>query len=294
MALLPTGVPGELYLAGEGVARGYLNRPELTSEKFRPQIAPINKSFAGVQGGVFYKTGDLARWLSDGNIEFLGRVDHQVKIRGYRIELGEIEDKLTGFEGIRQAVVLAKETQPGAKELVAYIVSTNQIALRTLKDYLEKHLPGYMIPSYFHFLEQIPLLLNGKIDRKTLETYDLKLSLEAEYTPPESDVEKTIAGAWKEVLNLESIGIHNNFFDVGGNSLKIIQLNARLKETFQKDIPVTALFEHTTIHSQAKFIQPGAVQDNPPDREQDRTEEINQGKTRLAQRMQRRGEVTDD
>jgi amino acid adenylation domain-containing protein len=256
-AFQPIGVPGELYISGAGVARGYLNRPELTAEKFISLSHLSHMSY-------IYKTGDLVRWLSDGNIEFIGRIDNQVKVRGFRVELGEIENKLLKHDHIKEAVVTTGEMHvPGeVKEagdvyLCAYFVSDRQMTVPALKEFLLMQLPDYMIPAYFVQLEKIPLTAGGKVDRKALP---LPLSdgsrpkLDVTYAAPETDNEKIIANAWKDVLKIEKIGIHDNFFDIGGNSLRLIQVNNKLNEALDRDIPMMKMFEYPTINTFLNYL----------------------------------------
>jgi acyl carrier protein len=240
--LLPVGVPGELCISGPGVARGYLNRPELTAGKF-------NRSYESYRTYISYKTGDLARWRPDGTIEFLGRLDHQVKIRGYRIELEEIEKQLLKHREIDNAVVIMKE-----EHLFAYIVGGREFNTSRLIEYLAKELPGYMIPSYFVQMDNIPFTANGKVDRKALDLDGTRLGAGTVYIPPESDMEKNIAGIWQEVLKLDKVGIHENYFELGGTSFDIIRINERLKEVFEIDIPVVTMFRYTTVHSLANYL----------------------------------------
>lgn len=223
--LQPIGVAGELCISGIGVARGYLNRPELTAEKF------VANPFAGGTAGHerMYRTGDLARWTPDGNIEYLGRIDHQVKIRGFRIELGEVEARLLKVEGIREAVVTAWESEGGHKNLCAYYVATEPIGLPELQKALLPKLPGYMIPTYMTQLDRLPLTHNGKIDRKALPRPDERVRRETAYTPPRNAIEKALATVWEEVLGHDRVGIHDNFFLLGGDSIKAVQVIARLR-----------------------------------------------------------------
>ncbi|UCH93753.1 MAG: amino acid adenylation domain-containing protein [Candidatus Aminicenantes bacterium] len=251
--LLPIGVPGELCVGGDGVARGYLNSPELTKKKFLEN--PFNK------GKKLYRTGDTARWLPDGNIEFLGRIDHQVKIRGYRIESGEIERQLLNHTEIREVMILAETDESGDKYLCAYIVSNSEKpAPAEFREYLSGHLPDYMIPSYFVFINNIPLTPNGKIDRKALPEPELKK--EAQYAPPRDEVEKKMVDLWSEVLgvNKDIIGINSNFFEIGGHSLKATILVSKLHKALDVKIPLTVLFRTPTIKDLALYIK-GAKQD---------------------------------
>jgi acyl carrier protein len=249
---VPIGVPGELYIGGRCLARGYLNRPELTAEKF------ITHSFDGEPARRFYKTGDLARYLPDGNIEFLGRIDDQVKIRGYRIELGEIESVLVQHPSVGQSVVAVREDSPGDKRLVAYIVALQNPSppIGEFREYLRQKLPEYMIPSAFVFLEFLPLTPNGKVDRKALPVPDQsRPELQASYQAPRTPVEELLAEIWTEVLRAERIGIHDNFFDLGGHSLLATQVVSRMRRALQLEIPLRALFETPTVAGLAKRIE---------------------------------------
>jgi amino acid adenylation domain-containing protein len=272
--LAAPGVPGELCIAGVGLARGYLNCPELTAEKFDQDLwdekddqDKKNKSFfRGLRGAVFskkapliYKTGDLARWLPEGKIEFLGRIDQQVKIRGFRIETGEIENRLSKHADIKEVVVLVQEEESGDKYLCAYVVSDGENVIAELREYLSKELPDYMIPAYFVQLEKIPLTPNGKIDRRALSKPELKIG--ENYTPPRNEMEKKLVEIWESVLGVHNIGINDNFFAVGGDSIKTIQIVSRLNtagyKLFVKDIfnnptisglsPVVKLQQHITV-----------------------------------------------
>ncbi len=248
---VPIGVPGELHIGGEGLARGYLNRPELTALKFIPN------PFCQEPGTRLYKTGDLARYLPDGNIEFLGRIDHQVKIRGFRIELGEIEAVLAQHPDVRETVVLARETQSGDKQLVGYVVPSNEQTLTTskLRNFLLKRLPEYMVPSVFVVLETLPLLLNGKVNRSALRTPDTsQRSLEVGFVPPCTPIEEVLANLWTDILGVE-IGIHDNFFTLGGHSLLASQVISRVHQAFQVELPLRSLFEFPTVAELSKSIE---------------------------------------
>ena len=238
--LLPAGVAGELYISGSGLSRGYLNRPELTSEKF------VNNPFR--PGEKMYRTGDLVRWLHDGNIEFLGRIDEQVKIRGFRIELGEIEHGLKEYSSVTDAVVIAREITKGDKSLCAYIVSEEDIDIENLKEFLKKTLPEYMVPSYFIRLEKIPLTPNGKVDRKNLPDPHRERD-EKEIKLPVNETEKTIARAWEKILEVSNIGMRDNFFTLGGHSLKAVALVAELQKDFE--IKLNDVFKYQTIEEMA-------------------------------------------
>ncbi|QUI24145.1 non-ribosomal peptide synthase/polyketide synthase [Vallitalea pronyensis] len=243
---LPIGVPGELCISGEGVARGYLNRPELTKEKF------VNNPF--IPGERMYKTGDLARWLPNGNIEFLGRVDEQVKIRGYRIELGEIEAQLLKHEEIKEAVVVAKEDESSNKYLCGYIVVKNEVKAQELREYLSKELLDYMIPSCYVELDTMPLTPNGKIDRKALPEADGSIHTGAAYTEPTNEVEARLVKLWEEVLKVDKVGINDNFFELGGHSLKAGAIISSIYRHFKVDIPLMEIFKTPTIKAIGKLI----------------------------------------
>ena len=246
---VPIGVPGELHIGGLGLARGYLNRPDLTAAKFIPN--PFNKSER------LYKTGDLARYLPDGNIEFVGRIDNQVKVRGFRIELGEIETVLIAHPQVSEAVVIDSDDIPGNKRLVAYVVTRSKSEIKNqLRSFLKQKLPDYMVPSAFVILDALPLTPNGKVDRRGLPKPDqTRLDLEVNYVAPRTQVERSIAGVWQEVLHLENIGIHDNFFEIGGHSLIGTQIISRLRQIFQMDLSVRTLFEAPTIASFAESCE---------------------------------------
>jgi acyl-coenzyme A synthetase/AMP-(fatty) acid ligase len=249
---LPIGGAGELHIGGAGLARGYLNRTDLTAEKFIPD------PFSTEAGARLYKTGDLARYLVDGNIEFLGRIDSQVKIRGFRIEPGEIEAVLGQHDAVGQAVVLAREDTPydssaaviTGKRLVAYVVPSRGRAPTSneLRNFLRGKLPEYMLPSAFVFLDSWPLTPNGKLDRNALPAPDQsRPDLVESYVVPRTPVEELIAGIWAEVLNVEKIGIHDNFFELGGHSLLATKAVARLGKMCPRELPLRSLFENPTV-----------------------------------------------
>jgi len=242
--LAPIGIPGELCIGGEGLARGYLNRPELTAEKF------VDNPFK--PGERMYRTGDLARWLPDGNIEFLGRIDHQVKIRGFRIELGEIESRLLELEQVKEAVVLAKDDESGDKYLCAYIVSDEEFKASDIRTSLSATLPDYMVPSYFMRIDSIPLTPNGKVDRRSLPEPDGVVG--TEYVAPRNAIEEALASIWSEVLNKEQVGINDNFFELGGHSLKGIALISRIHKELSVEVPLRELFKAPTISSISEYI----------------------------------------
>ena len=234
---LPVGVTGELYIAGSGITRGYLNRPDLTAEKFIPN--PFGH-------GRLYKTGDLAYFQTDGSLVFVGRLDHQIKLRGYRIECGEIETRLVEQKTVQQAVVLVRD-----ERLVAYLVANAELDISALKNALKMLLPDYMIPSAWLCLEAMPLNANGKVDRKTLLTMELNRLANAEAVAPRDELEEVMADIWKNILGVPSIGIYDDFFDLGGHSLLGVQVVAKVQELFGVNVPVKELFEAPTI---AEFV----------------------------------------
>jgi len=256
----PIGVAGELHLGGVGLARGYLNRPELTAERFIPN------PFSQEPGARLYKTGDLARYHPDGQIEFLGRIDHQVKLRGYRIELGEIETALNAHPDIGDAVVEVREDVPGNKRLVAYIVSAPETepAINEMRDFLQEIVPNYMIPTSFVHLEALPLTTNGKVDRRALPLPDgYHPELEATYVAPRSEIERAIAAIWLETLKIEKVDIHDNFFNLGGHSVLLAQVHTRLQEAFDQKLAMIDLFKYPTIDTLARYLSERQEQQQP-------------------------------
>ncbi|RNB59090.1 amino acid adenylation domain-containing protein [Brevibacillus gelatini] len=248
---VPVGVPGELYIGGKGLARGYWNRPELTAERF------IAHPF-GAEGERLYRTGDLVRYRQDGNLEFLGRIDHQVKIRGYRIELGEIENALRQHPAVQEALVIAREEKAGDKRLAAYLVAaTNEEkpAVEELAFFLKETLPDYMIPAGFVWLDAIPLTVNGKVDRRALPVPDWgQLTAQREYIAPRTPTEEIVANIWSQVLSVERVGSYDDFFELGGHSLLATQTVSRLKEAFGVEIPLRTLFEFSTVNKLSEWI----------------------------------------
>ena len=270
LKIVPIGVAGELFIGGDGLSRGYLNRPELTAEKFVSHpfdnSPPLEKGAGGINKRM-YRTGDLARWLPDGNIEYLGRIDNQVKIRGFRIECGEIENALLQHENIKESLVVPYKEEGKENILVAYIVlknTENSIGSSDLREILKNQLPDYMIPSNFVQLDKLPLNSNGKVDRKALPKPDKTLSGSREYVAPKNETEEKLVKIWSEILKIEKIGIHDNFFELGGHSLLATQVISRIRETFNSEIPVRALFESPTIEGLAKSLSQ-AVQTIAPD-----------------------------
>jgi amino acid adenylation domain-containing protein len=248
---VPIGVLGELYIGGAGVARGYLNRPDLTSEKFIPN------PFSNQLGSRLYKTGDKARYLPDGNIEFLGRIDNQVKIRGFRIELGEIETAIAQYPGVRETAVIAREDVPGHKYLVAYIVpgSSDALASSDLRGFLKEKLPDYMIPGAFVILSALPLTPNGKVDRRALPVPEFQPELQRSLVAPRTPIEEMLASIWADVLSIGLVGVHHNFFELGGHSLLGTQVISRVRDTFAVELPLRSLFEAPTIAEFASRVE---------------------------------------
>jgi acyl carrier protein len=245
--LLPIGVTGELYIGGKGVAKSYLNRPELSETRFLD-----NPFFPGEK---FYRTGDYGRWLPDGTIEYIGRRDDQVKIRGYRIELGEIEAALRSHPLVEMAAVVVREGAGMEQEVVAYVVGAEKLNTSTLRAALGRTLPAYMLPEHFVQLPSLPLTANGKIDRRRLPD-PARESLEsgAGYEPPANAVENKIAGIWTDILNRENISVTDNFFDVGGNSVRIVRMVMALNKIFNKKIAVAMAFKFSNIRSLAAYL----------------------------------------
>jgi amino acid adenylation domain-containing protein len=281
MQPVPIGVPGELYIGGAGVAQGYLNRPELTVERFIPlpvignqfsvigkRLSENGKPITGHRSPItdhrspvtVYRTGDLCRFLPDGSVEFLGRVDSQVKIRGFRIELGEIEAALHGYEGVRETAVITREDEPGEKQLVAYLVPDDGEPPKgsELRQFLSGKLPDYMIPTAFVTLDELPLTVSGKINHRALPAPQTDRSdLNKAYTAPRTPVEAELAQMWADLLKVEPVGIHDNFFELGGHSLLGAQLISRVRADFQVDFPLRRLFETPTVAGLASLIVEG-------------------------------------
>jgi amino acid adenylation domain-containing protein len=249
---VPAGSMGELHIGGAGLARGYLNRPGLTAEKFVPH------PFSSEPGARLYQSGDLARYCPDGTIELLGRIDHQIKLRGFRIELGEVEAVLEQHPVVREAVVVAQDDALGDKQLVAYVIPDRkqEVAAGALRDFLRTRLPEYMVPGTFVLLDALPLSPNGKLDRHALPAPDrARPELESPPLAPRSPTEEVVAGIWTEVLGLEGIGVSDNFFDLGGHSLKATQVVSRVRDAFQVELPVHSVFASPTVAGLAKVIE---------------------------------------
>ncbi|MHC0061927.1 amino acid adenylation domain-containing protein [Nostoc sp. UIC 10890] len=282
---VPIGVPGELHIGGAGLARGYLNRPELTKEKFIPnpfgrsreageqrsrgaEILP-NSQFpvpspqSPIPNPRLYKTGDLARYLPDGNIEYLGRIDNQVKIRGFRIELGEIEELLNQYDDVQAACVIAREDNPGDKRLVAYVVGHKQHppTISQLRSFVSSQLPQYMIPHAFVMLESLPLTPNGKVDRRALRAPDSREGLEISFVAPRTPIEEILTQIWTQALKVDQVGIYDNFFELGGHSLLATQLVSRIRNIFKVELPLREFFAKTTVAELARSIEQLQQQD---------------------------------
>ncbi|WP_143329023.1 non-ribosomal peptide synthetase, partial [Clostridium puniceum] len=237
----------ELCIGGDGVARGYLNNLELTREKFVDNPFELETKM--------YKTGDLARWLPDGNIEYLGRIDNQIKIRGFRIELGEIESQLSKVRGIKEAVVVSRNDDNGEKYLCAYITAEEELTITSVKEELSKKLPAYMMPGYIIQIDKLPLTSNGKIDRKALPEIDKSQVLNAEYEAPRNKTEEKLVEIWERVLGRIHIGINDNYFDLGGHSLKATVITAQIKKELGFEVKVRELFENPTIKTLSGVIK---------------------------------------
>ena len=257
--LVPFGIPGELFAAGDGLARSYLNLPELTAQKFLPN------PFSADPAARMYATGDYVRYRPDGNLEFLGRTDNQVKIRGFRVELGETEALLRTHPAVSDALCHVREEPTGDKRMVAYVMGRKTmgeeaISVGELRRFLEERLPDYGIPSTFVTLDAFPLTKNGKVDRAALPAPgESRPWLDATYVAPQTETERVVAGLWQEVLGLEDVGIHDNFFDLGGHSLLVVLLHNRLKDSFPKELSIVDLFRHPTVASLSRILNPEEV-----------------------------------
>ncbi|MEH2067466.1 MAG: amino acid adenylation domain-containing protein [Nostoc sp.] len=300
---VPVGVVGELYISGAGLARGYLRQPELTAQKFIPNpFLRGREQGAGGRGEEdqfsdferLYKTGDLARYLHDGNIQFLGRSDRQIKIRGFRIELGEIEAVLGQHPAVRQTIVTDWQesgdrltNSPNNPRIVAYVVfNQEEISTHELRGFLQEKLPNYMIPSHFVVLKTLPLTPNGKVNRRALPAPEIRPDLEIAYVMPQTKLEQTIATVWQKALNLEKVGIHDNFFELGGHSLLIIQIHSQLREVLQTDFPMLELLRYPTISSLVDYFSRIKNQSTSSQKTDTQSEKLKYGKARLKQRRE--------
>ncbi len=289
---VPIGIPGEIYVSGIGVARGYLNRPEMTAEKFitNPFWTPLpgNPYDQAFPHDRLYRTGDLARYDQDGNLEFMGRVDFQVKIRGFRIEMEEIEAVISQHPQVQMAAVVARGNKHEEKRLVAYLAPEPgaSLSVNDMRSYLRQYLPEYMIPAVFILLDALPLNNNGKVDRKALPDVDSsRPELDAAYVPPQTEMERIVAGIWQEVLNIERVGLNDNFFDLGGHSLLMFKAHTRLQETLNRTFSMVDLFRYPTVISLADYLS----KDNPEQanlqKTQDRAELQKEAMKRQVDRM---------
>jgi len=247
---VPAGESGEIYTAGDGVARGYLNNASETAEKFLPD------PFAAKPNERMYRTGDLARWTEDGNVEFLGRIDNQVKILGHRIEPGEIETVLTMHQGVKHVSVVAQTDENGTKRLIAYYACSSEggPAPRELRQFLQGKLPQYMVPSLFVALESLPLSTNGKVDRSALPAAAFGADSSSAEAPTNA-IDQTVLDLWRRVLRVERVGLDDNFFDIGGDSLLLVAVHSNLQKLLNIEIPVTDLFEYTTVRTLGKHLR---------------------------------------
>ncbi len=250
MRPVPVGVAGEIYIGGEGLAIGYLNRPELTAERFVPD------PFGGYPGERLYRTGDTARYASDGNIDFIGRVDYQVKVRGFRVEPGEVEFVIRQHPSVKNAVVIAKEDRTGVKRLVAYVVPAEAGAgASELRAFLKDKLPDYMVPAAFVTIAELPLTPNGKLDRAALPEPEItRADIGSRFVEPRGEIERQLAQIWEKVIGITPIGATDSFFDLGGHSLLAVRLFTEITRTFGTDLPLAAIFQYPTIEQIAALI----------------------------------------
>jgi len=248
---VPIGVAGELHIAYDGLARGYINRPEISAEKFVPN------PFSDEPGGRLYKTGDRARYLPDGRIDFLGRIDNQVKVRGYRIEPGEVEQVFKQHPVVNDVVVVVREDTPGDKRLVAYVVSRPEppLEISSLRSFGKEKLPQYMMPSVFVVLQSVPLTPNGKVDRKALPKPDqAEARTDAPYLPPQTELERIVTDIWQHVLKIGHVSLNDNFFDLGGHSLLMIQVQGKLRAALKRNISITDLFKYPNVNDLVAYL----------------------------------------
>ena len=281
MQPVPVGVAGELHIAYDGLARGYINRPELSAERFIPD------PFAAEAGGRLYKTGDRARYLRDGRIDFLGRIDNQVKVRGYRIEPGEIEHVFKQHPAVMDIVVIVREDTPGDKRLAAYLVAQAGKVLEAseLRSFGKEKLPTYMMPSSFVVLPTLPLTPNGKVDRKALPAPDKSdAHTDAPYLPPQTELERIITDIWQHVLRIEHVGLNDNFFDLGGHSLLMIQVQGKLRGALNRSIAITDLFKYPNVSDLVAFLSD--KESTAPLLTNERLAKLKAGRDRLKNRPQ--------
>ena len=288
MQLLPIGAPGEICVSGIGVGAGYWKNEEKTNLSFVTNpFSNASQKLPPNRKDLIYKTGDLGRWLAGGNIEFLGRIDHQVKIRGFRVELGEIETFLSQHPNVRENVVVVHQEEADNLLLVAYVVAKTQVvpSISELRSFLKEKLPDHMLPSAFVMLENLPLAPSGKVDRKALPKPDnLRPVLETAYVLPRNEMENAIADIWKKILKVEKVGIQDNFFDLGGHSLNVLQVYSKLRELFKADLAMTDLFKYPTISSISKYFSQ-EEDDSFINQSYELNEQLEAGKVRLKQRL---------
>jgi amino acid adenylation domain-containing protein len=295
MKLLPIGAPGEICVSGIGVGAGYWKNEEKTKLSFVPNpftdVTDMRNNLPADRADLIYKTGDLGRWLPDGNIEFLGRIDHQVKIRGFRVELGEIEAFLGQHPNVRENIVVVYEEEVDNKVLVAYVIAKTEPvpSISELRSFLKEKLPDHMLPSSFIMLENLPLAPSGKIDRKALQKPDnLRPELENNYVQPRNEVEHSIADIWQKILKIDKVGIQDNFFDLGGHSLNLLQVYSKLREVFKTELFITDLFKYPTINSLSKYLSRVEYEDEFTYEGNQQNQHMEAGKTRLKQRLEQR------
>ncbi|MCC5616013.1 amino acid adenylation domain-containing protein [Nostoc sp. CHAB 5836] len=289
MQLLPIGAPGEICVSGIGVGDGYWKNEEKTNLSFVPNpFTDVSQKLPENRRDLIYKTGDLGRWLPDGNIQFLGRIDHQVKIRGFRVELGEIETFLGQHPNVRENVVVVQQDEPGNLQLVAYVVAKTEAvpSISELRSFLKEKLPDHMLPSAFVMLENLPLAPSGKVDRKALPKPDnLRPQLETVYVLPRNEMEHAIADIWQKILKVEKVGIQDNFFELGGHSLNVLQVYSKVRELFKADLVITDLFKYPTISSISRYLSQEENDESFTNQSNELNEQLEAGKARLKQRF---------
>jgi acyl carrier protein len=268
-----------LWIGGAQVARGYHGRPELTAAQFVPD------PFGGVPGARLYRTGDLVRRLDDGGLEFLGRIDQQVKVRGFRIELGEVESVLARHPAVRGVVALVREDRPGDRRIVAYLEADPGFSVEEARELARAALPEYMVPAALVVLDSFPLTPSAKVDRRALPAPEA--AVDQEEVAPRSEMERTIAAAWEEVLGVPVVGVHRSFFDLGGSSLLVVQVADRLEAALGRRVPVLELFQHATVAALARHLSGAAEEDAAEPAGEARTDRLSAGKGRLGQLRKR-------
>jgi acyl carrier protein len=271
-----------LCIGGIGLAIGYINQPEVTAEKFAPH------PFGRRGGDRLYRTGDMARYLADGKLELAGRVDHQVKVRGHRIELGEIESLMMASGLVKEAVVVMREEEEGEKRLAAYAVRKEGIKevelQKVMREYLRERVPGYMMPAAIVELTEMPLTSNGKVNRRALPQPEYKrFDLDGDFVSPRNKIEETICALWREVLKIDQISIYDNFFDLGGHSLLLTQVYAKLRDLFARELTMLDMFKYASISSLAEYLSEDGIEELPPVQFQDRAK-----KQKEARRQQKK------